>query len=39
MDSAASGREFRKIDKDILRISGSSMEFEPLVLENPMLEE
>ena len=35
----ASGREFRKIDKDILRISGSSMEFEPLVLENPMLEE
>ena len=35
----ASGREFRKIDKDILRITGSSMEFEPLVLENPMLEE
>ena len=31
----ASGREFKKIDKDILRITGSSMEFEPLALEKP----
>ncbi len=35
----ASGKEFKKIDKDILRITGSSMEFEPLALEKPMLEE
>lgn len=34
----ASGREFRKIDKDILRITGSHNEFEPLVLEKPSQE-
>mgnify|MGYP001617032199 CR=1 FL=1 len=31
----ASGREFKKIDKDIVRITGSSVEFEPLALEKP----
>lgn len=31
----ASGKEFKKIDKDILRITGASMEFEPLALEKP----
>lgn len=36
---AASGREFKKIDKDILRITGSSMEFEPIALEKPVVEE
>lgn len=36
---SASGREFKKIDKDILRITGSSMEFEPLALEKPEQEE
>lgn len=35
----AAGKEFKKIDKDILRITGSSMEFEPLVLEKPTSEE
>ena len=35
----ASGREFKKIDKDILRITGSSMEFEPLALEKPLSDE
>ena len=31
----ASGREFKKIDKDIVRITGSSVGFEPLALEKP----
>ncbi|TSC57264.1 MAG: hypothetical protein Greene041679_361 [Parcubacteria group bacterium Greene0416_79] len=31
----ASGREFKKIDKDILRITGSGIGFEPLALEKP----
>lgn len=31
----ASGREFKKVDKDILRITGASMNYEPLVLEKP----
>jgi DNA recombination protein RmuC len=31
----ASEREYKKIDKDILKITGSSMEFEPLSLEKP----
>lgn len=31
----ASGKEFKKIDKDILRITDNSMEFEPLVIEKP----
>lgn len=35
----ASGREFKKIDKDILRITAKSISFEPLVLERPALEE
>ncbi len=34
----ASGKEFKKIDKDILRITGSSMEFEPLMIEKPEAE-
>ncbi len=34
-----SGKEFKKIDKDILKITGSSIGFEPLVLEKPMQEE
>jgi len=32
---SASGREFKKIDKDILRITDKSMEFEPFALEKP----
>ena len=35
----AAGREFRKIDKDILRITEKSMGFEPLALEKPALDE
>lgn len=35
----ASGKEFKKIDKDILRITESSMEFEPLVIDKPDREE
>lgn len=35
----ASGREFKKIDKDILKITDTSIGFEPLVLEKPMQEE
>lgn len=36
---SASGREFKKIDKDILRITEKSMGFEPLVLEKPAQDE
>ena len=35
----ASQKEFKKIDKDILRISGSGNGFEPQLLEKPSLEE
>ena len=35
----AAGREFKKIDKDILRITGVGMEFESLILEKPEKEE
>ncbi len=35
----ASGREFKKIDKDILRITGNTMDFEPLALEKPSVVE
>ncbi len=35
----ASGREFKKIDKDILKVTGTSIGFEPLLVEKPMLEE
>lgn len=35
----SSGKEFKKIDKDILRISGESIEAESLVLEGPDKEE
>ena len=35
----ASGREFKKIDKDVMKITGSSIDFEPLVLEKPLLED
>lgn len=31
----ASGKEFKKIDKDVLRITGEGMEIEHLVLEGP----
>lgn len=31
----ASGREFKKIDKDILRITGAGVDFDPLALEKP----
>ncbi len=31
----ASGKEFKKIDKDVLRISGESMEIESLAFEGP----
>lgn len=36
---SASGREFKKIDKDILRITGTTIEFEPLAVEKPSSEE
>ncbi len=35
----ASGKAFKQIDKDILKVTGASIGFEPLVLEKPMLEE
>ena len=35
----STSREFKKIDKDILRITGSSIAFEPLALEKPDTEE
>jgi DNA recombination protein RmuC len=35
----ATGKEFKKIDKDILRITGESLEFEALSLERPDTEE
>jgi DNA recombination protein RmuC len=35
----ASGKEFKKVDKDVMRISGVSPELETLVLEKPALEE
>jgi DNA recombination protein RmuC len=35
----ASGKEFKKIDKDILRITGASLDFEALALEKPDREE
>jgi DNA recombination protein RmuC len=34
-----SGKEFRKIDKDILRVTGSNMKIENLEVEKPLLEE
>lgn len=36
---AASTKEFKKIDKDVTRITGSEMSMEPLVLEAPVFEE
>jgi DNA recombination protein RmuC len=35
----SSGKEFKKIDKDILRISGESLDFDALALDKPDLEE
>ncbi len=35
----ASGKEFKKLDKDIMRISGESPELESLVLDKPNTEE
>ena len=35
----ASGKEFKKIDKDILRISGEALNFEALVIDKPDREE
>lgn len=35
----ASGKEFKKIDKDIVRITGAGMEVETLALEKPAREE
>lgn len=35
----ASGKELKKIDKDVLRITGSSPEFSPLSIEKPKIEE
>ncbi len=34
-----SGKEFKKIDKDITRITGTSIELEPLTLDKPQEEE
>ena len=35
----ASGKEFKKIDKDILKITGESLDFEALAIEKPDREE
>ncbi len=35
----AAGKEFKKIDKDILRITGSGMNLEALTIEKPSMEE
>ncbi len=35
----ASGKEFKKIDKDVMRISGESMEIETTLLDRPETEE
>lgn len=35
----ATSKEFKKIDKDILRITGNSIGFEPLAIERPSAEE
>ena len=35
----ASGKEFKKVDKDVMRITGETPELETLVLEKPNLEE
>lgn len=35
----ASGKEFKKIDKDVMRITGSSAELEPLAVDKPALED
>jgi len=35
----ATGKAFKQIDKDVMKITGSSVGFEPLVLEKPVLEE
>lgn len=35
----ASGKEFKKIDKDILKVTGTSIGFEPLLVEKPALDE
>ena len=35
----ASGKAFKQIDKDILKVTGASIGFEPLVLEKPSIEE
>ena len=35
----ATGKEFKKIDKDILRITGTSLEIETLALEKPDIDE
>ncbi len=35
----AAGKEFKKIDKDILRITGTNMDLELLTLDKPSLEE
>lgn len=34
----SAGKEFKKIDKDILKITGSSIEIEPLTLDKPSVE-
>ncbi len=35
----SSGKEFKKIDKDILRIAGTSLDFEILAIDKPEIEE
>jgi len=35
----ASGKEFKKIDKDVLRIAGDSVGFEPTLIEKPQAED
>ena len=35
----SSFKEFKKVDKDVLRITGEAMEIEPLALERPQVEE
>ncbi len=35
----ATGKEFKKIDKDIMRITGETLDFDPLVLDKPDTDE
>ena len=35
----SSSKEFKKIDKDVVRITGTSIDFEPVLIDKPEEEE